>query len=95
VIPLDVNEVIRLLEAVQKLESSGKAAVSDVKAVGQATRKVAKRAKKTAKRAPSAYNLFMAKELKRLRKKHPRTAQPQLMKKAAAAWRKKKKGGKR
>ena len=92
---MDVSEAIRLLEALQKLEASGKATISDVKAAGQAARKVAKQTKKAVKRKPSAYNLFMAKELKRLRKKHPRTAQPQLMKKAAAAWRKKKKGGKR
>ena len=44
------------------------------------------------KRSPSAYNRFIGKELKRLRKKHPRTKQAQLMKKAAAAWRKKKRG---
>jgi len=40
------------------------------------------------KRKPSKYNLFMKKELKRLKKAHPRTKQSQLMKKAARAWRK-------
>lgn len=45
-------------------------------------------------RKPSAYNLHMKKELKALRKKHPRTTQPQLMKKAAKSWRAKKKGRK-
>jgi len=39
-------------------------------------------------RKPSKYNLFMKKELKRLKKAHPRTKQSQLMKKAARAWRK-------
>ena len=46
------------------------------------------------KRQPSKYNLFMKKELPRLRKKHPRMKQPQLMKKAAAEWRKKNRGKK-
>ncbi len=45
-----------------------------------------KTTKKT--RKPSKYNLFMKKELKRLKKAHPRTKQSQLMKKAARAWRK-------
>ena len=78
--------MIRLLEAVQKLEASGKAAVSDVKAVGQATRKVAKQAKKTVKRKPSAYNQYMAKTLKQLKKKHPKTAHTVLFKRAAKSW---------
>jgi len=43
---------------------------------------------KKATRKPSKYNLFMKKELKRLKKLHPRTKQSQLMKKAARAWRK-------
>lgn len=37
-------------------------------------------------RKPSKYNLFMRRELKRLRKKHPRTKQTVLFKKAAKAW---------
>ena len=78
--------MIRLLEAVQKLEASGKAAVSDVKAAGRATRKVAKQAKKTVKRAPSAYNLYMAKTLKQLKKKHPKTSHTVLFKRAAKSW---------
>lgn len=78
--------MIRLLEAVQKLESSGKETVSDVKAVGRATRKVASKAKKTAKRAPSAYNRYMAKTLKQLKKKHPKTSHTVLFKRAAKSW---------
>ncbi len=38
-------------------------------------------------RKPSKYNLFMKKELKRLRKKHPRTRQTVLFKRAAKSWR--------
>lgn len=55
---------------------------------GQAkkTVKQAKTVAKKAKRAPSAYNQFMKKELARLRKKHPRTKQTELMKKAARSW---------
>ena len=54
----------------------------------KAGKKAVKKVVKTAKRAPSAYNKFMKKELKRLKKLHPRTKQSQLMKKAARAWRK-------
>jgi hypothetical protein len=43
---------------------------------------------KKATRKPSKYNLHMKKELKRLKKLHPRTKQSQLMKKAARSWRK-------
>lgn len=46
---------------------------------------------KPKKKKLSAYNQFMKKELPKLRKKHPRMKQGQLMKKAAAMWRKKKK----
>jgi predicted dinucleotide-binding enzyme len=83
---LDISEVIRLLEAVQKLEASGKTAISDVKAAGRATRKVAKQAKKAVKRKPSAYNQYMAKTLKQLKKKHPKTAHTVLFKRAAKSW---------
>lgn len=38
----------------------------------------------------TAHNRFMSKELKKLKKKHPRTSQKQLFKKANAAWRRKK-----
>lgn len=48
-------------------------------------------AKKARKRKPSAYNRFMKKELKRLRKKHPRTPQTSLFVRAAKAWRRQKK----
>lgn len=42
------------------------------------------------KRKLTAHNRFMSKELKKLKKKHPRTSQKQLFKKANAAWRRKK-----
>ena len=73
---MDIDEVIRLLQEIKNLEGQTK------KTVKQATKVV-----KKAKRAPSAYNTFMKKELARLRKKHPRTKQTELMKKAARAWR--------
>ena len=41
-------------------------------------------------RKPSAYNRFMSKELKALRRKHPRTAQATLFKRAAKSWKRKK-----
>jgi hypothetical protein len=59
------------------------------KAPGKRVTKAATPGKpKKATRKPSKYNLFMKKELKRLKKLHPRTKQSQLMKKAARAWRK-------
>ncbi len=78
-IPLDIDEAIRLLQELKKLETGAKKTV-----------KSAKKTVKKVKRAPSAYNKFMKKELARLKKKHPRTKQTMLMKKAARAWRSKK-----
>lgn len=75
-IPLDIDEVIRLLQEIKNLEGQTKKTVKQAKTVV-----------KKAKRTPSAYNQFMKKELARLRKKHPRTKQTELMKKAARAWR--------
>lgn len=49
--------------------------------------------KKRGPKKPSAYNRFMAKEMKKLRRKHPRMKQPAIMKKAAKAWRAKKRRG--
>jgi type IV secretory pathway TrbL component len=86
VIPLDVSEAIRLLEALQKLEASGKSTITAAKEVGRGTRKVAKQAKAKVKRTPSAYNRYMAKTLKQLKKKHPKTAHTTLFKRAAKSW---------
>ena len=47
-----------------------------------------RKAKRT--RKPSAYNRYMSKELKKLRRKHPRTAQATLFKRAAKGWKRKK-----
>lgn len=48
----------------------------------------AEQKKKRAPRKPSAYNVYMKKELKRLRKQHPRMKQPAIFKKAAKGWKK-------
>jgi len=45
-------------------------------------------------RTPTAYNRFMKTKMRSLRRKHPRMKQPQIMKKAAKAWRAKKRGKK-
>lgn len=78
---MDVDEAIRLLQALKEMEG-------DVKTVRARTKKVASSAKKVAKsvRKPSAYNLYMKKKLKQLKKKHPKTAHKVLFKRAAASW---------
>jgi len=38
------------------------------------------------KRKPSAYNVYMKKELARLKKKHPRSSHTVLFKRAAKSW---------
>jgi hypothetical protein len=44
--------------------------------------------KRAAPRKLTAHNRFMKKEMKSLKKKHPRMKQPAIMKKANVAWRK-------
>lgn len=62
----------------------------------KAGKAVVKKAVKKAKRAPSAYNKYMKKELARLKKAHPRMSHQARFKKAAKAWKgKKKKGGRK
>ncbi len=74
-----IEEIARLFsEAPSPKKASGKKVTKAVSSVKP----------KKANRKPSKYNLFMKKELKRLKKLHPRTKQSQLMKKAARAWRK-------
>jgi len=46
----------------------------------------AKRTPAKKKRKPSAYNVYMKKELARLKKKHPRSSHSVLFKKAAKSW---------
>ena len=48
------------------------------------------KSRSSAPRKRSAYNRFMSKELKKLRRKHPRTAQATLFKRAAKSWKRKK-----
>lgn len=89
---MDVNELIRLLEAIKDLEEAGKSTVKAGKTVAKKGKAVAKKAK----RAPSAYNQYMKKELARLRKKHPKTSHQVLFKRAAKGWNSaKKKGGRK
>jgi hypothetical protein len=76
---MDIDDVIKLLREIQELGDSAKTTARKAKPIA-----------KRIKRAPSAYNNFMKRELKSLKKKHPRTSQPQLMKKAAQKWRAKK-----
>jgi hypothetical protein len=50
------------------------------------TKPKAKRTPAKKKRKPSAYNVYMKKELARLKKKHPRSKHPALFKRAAKSW---------
>lgn len=79
---MDINELIRLLEAIKELEEGTKATVAKGKTVAKKTKTVAKKTKRKA----SAYNLYMKKKLAQLKKKHPRTPHQTLFKKAAKAW---------
>ena len=71
------------------IESAVKEAKSTAKKAGKES--VKKVVKSVTKRKPSAYNQFMKKELKRLKKLHPKTKHQQLFKKAAKAWSRSKK----
>lgn len=81
-IPLDVDEAIRLLQAIKEMEGGAR----QVKTGAQKATKSAKKVKSAVKRTPSAYNKYMAKTLKQLKKKHPKTAHTTLFKKAAKSW---------
>ena len=50
------------------------------------TKPKAKRTPAKKKRSPSAYNMYMKKELARLKKKHPRSSHSVLFKRAAKSW---------
>lgn len=82
------------LEEIRSLfiEEAKKEAKATAKRAGKAT---VKKAVKKAKRAPSAYNRYMKKELARLKKKHPRMTHQSRFKKAAAGWKRAKKGVKK
>jgi len=79
---VSIDEVIRLLGEIKDLGESGKETVSKAKS----TAKKAKSVVKKVKRAPSAYNKYMAKTLKQLKKKHPRSNHQALFKRAAKSW---------
>ncbi|MGI9458883.1 MAG: hypothetical protein ACR2NF_02700 [Pirellulales bacterium] len=79
---MDVDEAIRLLQALKEMESGAKKVKSGATKAARSTKKVAK----AVKRAPSAYNKYMAKTLKQLKKKHPKTAHTVLFKRAAKSW---------
>jgi len=79
---VSIDEVIRLLQEIKDLGESGKETVTKAKS----TVKKAKSVVKKVKRAPSAYNKYMAKTLKQLKKKHPRSNHQVLFKRAAKSW---------
>lgn len=80
---MDINELIRLLEAIKELDEGARSTVAKGKKVAKKGKAVAK----SSKRKASAYNLYMKKKLAQLKKKHPRTPHKTLFKKAAASWR--------
>lgn len=79
---MDVDEAIRLLQAIKEMEGGARQVSSGAKKAGKSGKKVAAKVK----RAPSAYNKYMAKTLKQLKKKHPKTSHTVLFKKAAKSW---------
>ena len=79
---VSIDEVIRLLQEIKDLGESGKETVSKAKSTVKKAKSVAKKVK----RAPSAYNKYMAKTLKELKKKHPRSNHQVLFKRAAKSW---------
>ena len=80
---MDVDEAIRLLQAIKEMEGGAKQVKSGAKKAATSSKKVAKKVK----RAPSAYNKYMKKKLATLKKKHPKTAHTILFKRAAKSWR--------
>ena len=81
-IPLDVDEAIRLLQAIKEMEGGARQVSSGAKKAATSGKKVAKKVK----RAPSAYNKYMKKQLAALKKKHPKTDHTVLFKRAAKSW---------
>jgi len=75
---LDVDEAIRLLQAIKEMEGGSK----PVKKAATSSKKTSKKVK----RAPSAYNQYMKKKLAQLKKKHPKTSHTVLFKRAAKSW---------
>jgi flagellar motor switch protein FliG len=79
---LDVDEAIRLLQALKEMEGGAKQVKSGATKAAKSSKKIAKKVK----RAPSAYNQYMKKQLGILKKKHPKTAHTVLFKRAAKSW---------
>jgi len=79
---LDVDEAIRLLQALKEIEGGAKQVKTGAKKAATSSKKIAKKVK----RAPSAYNRYMKKKLAELKKKHPKTDHTVLFKRAAKSW---------
>ena len=79
---MDVDEAIRLLQAIKEMEGGARQVSSGAKKAAKSGKKVAAKVK----RAPSAYNKYMAKTLKQRKKKHPKTDHTVLFKRAAKSW---------
>ena len=79
---LDVDEAIRLLQAIKEMEGGAAQVKSGAKKAAKSGKKVAKKVK----RAPSAYNKYMKMKLAKLRKAHPKTSHAVLFKRAAKSW---------
>ena len=79
---MDVDEAIRLLQALKEMEGGARQVKTGAKKAAKSGKKVAKKIK----RAPSAYNQYMKKQLAILKKKHPKTSHTVLFKRAAKSW---------
>jgi flagellar motor switch protein FliG len=79
---VDVDEAIRLLQALKEMEGGAKQVKTGAKKAATSSKKIAKKVK----RAPSAYNQYMKKQLAILKKKHPKTSHTVLFKRAAKSW---------
>ena len=79
---MDVDEAIRLLQALKEMEGGAKQVKAGAKKAATSSKKIAKKVK----RAPSAYNQYMKKQLAILKKKHPKTSHTVLFKRAANSW---------
>lgn len=79
---MDVDEAIRLLQALKEMEGGAKQLKTGAKKAATSSKKIAKKVK----RAPSAYNQYMKKQLAILKKKHPKTDHTVLFKRAAKSW---------
>ena len=79
---MDVDEAIRLLQALKEMEGGAKQVKTGAKKAATSSKTIAKKVK----RAPSAYNQYMKKQLAILKKKHPKTSHTVLFKRAAKSW---------